>query len=71
MQDPFASSTFKQRTDWRKNRKIEIFSPLYSTIDPWKALEHEAVFRALERLCHVSGRRHGSKQFSRKTTPDD
>lgn len=50
---------------------IEVFSSLYSTIDPWKALEHEAVFRALERLCHVSRRRHGTKQFSRKTTPDN
>jgi hypothetical protein len=30
---------------------IEVFSSLYATIDPWRALEHRQVFDALERLC--------------------
>jgi len=42
---------------------IEVFSSLYSTILPWDALEHEEILRALERLCDVSRRRRGVKQF--------
>jgi len=29
---------------------IEVFSSLYATIDPWRALEHRRIFDALERL---------------------
>jgi len=43
---------------------IEIFSSLYSTIDPWEALEHGAIFGALERLCAPPKQRRGFKQFS-------
>ncbi len=43
---------------------IEIFSSLYSTIDPWEALEHEEIFGALERLCDVHRCRRGIKHFS-------
>jgi hypothetical protein len=43
---------------------IEVFSSLYATINPWEALEHAAIFTALERLCHVSRHRRGIRQFS-------
>lgn len=43
---------------------IEIFSSLYSTIAPWEALEHTAIFNALERLCYVSRHKRGIRQFS-------
>ena len=43
---------------------IEIFSSLYSTADRWEALEHEAIFEALERLCNVKRGRSGFRQFS-------
>ncbi len=42
---------------------IEIFSSLYSTIDPWEALEHGAIFNALERWCKPPRQRRGFKQF--------
>jgi hypothetical protein len=44
---------------------IEIFSSLYSTIDPTDALPHEAVFEALERLCGAARpqRRSGNRLF--------
>jgi hypothetical protein len=29
---------------------VEVFSSLYATIDPWRALEHRRIFDALERL---------------------
>lgn len=40
---------------------IEIFSSLYSTIDPTQALRHDAVFEALERVCGPP--RHGRSGF--------
>ena len=43
---------------------IEIFSSLYSTIDPWDALEHEHILTALEHLCSAPRRRRGVKLFS-------
>lgn len=42
---------------------IEMFSSLYSTIAPWDALEHDAIFNAMERLCHGAKSRGGIKQF--------
>jgi hypothetical protein len=44
---------------------VEIFSCLYSTIDPAEALPHDAVFEALERLCGRPRQGHGGfKEFS-------
>lgn len=45
---------------------IEVFSTLYATIDPWEALPHQVIFRALERLCHESRHRCGLELFSLK-----
>jgi hypothetical protein len=42
---------------------IEIFSTLYATIDPWEALQHQAIFGALERSCHASRHRCGVELF--------
>ena len=33
---------------------IEVFSSLYATLDPWEALEHEAIFDALARRAGAS-----------------
>ena len=30
---------------------VEVFSSLYATLDPWRALEHEAILTRLEELC--------------------
>jgi len=49
---------------------IEIFSSLYSTIDPWNALEHDAVFKALEGLSESPKPRGGLRQYSAATEPD-
>ncbi len=46
---------------------IEIFSSLYSTVDPWDALEHEDIFAALEEMCAIPRRRHGIRLFSLST----
>lgn len=38
---------------------VEVFSPLYATLDPWRALEHEVILTRLEKLCiarRMSGR---------------
>jgi hypothetical protein len=43
---------------------VEIFSSLYSTINPWDALEHEDIFEALECLCDMPRKGRGIKQFS-------
>ncbi len=43
---------------------VEVFSTLYATIEPWEALPHEAIFGALERLCHPSRHRRGVELFS-------
>jgi len=43
---------------------IEIFSSLYSTVDPWDALRHDDIFKALEALCKPPHRRRGTKLFS-------
>ena len=45
---------------------IEVFSSLYSTIEPWDALSHEEVLEALDRLCYTSG-----KSFRRFALVDD
>jgi hypothetical protein len=45
---------------------IEVFSTLYATIDPWEALPHQVIFRALDRLCRESGHRCGVELFSLK-----
>ena len=49
---------------------IEVFSSLYSTIDPWDALEHSAVFGALERLSETPKARGGLREYSAATEPD-
>ena len=43
---------------------IEIFSSVYSTLDPWDALRHRDVFDAIERLCGEPRRRRNLKVFS-------
>jgi len=43
---------------------IEIFSSLYSSIDPWEALEHREIFKSLECLCDSSQSKRGIRQFS-------
>ena len=45
---------------------IELFSSLYATIDPWEALTHEEIFKALETLCDEPRQQHRFKQFSLK-----
>jgi hypothetical protein len=45
---------------------VEVFASLYATLDPWEAMEHGAIFRALERLCGEPRVRHGLKVFSLK-----
>jgi len=50
---------------------IEVFSSLYSTIDPWEALEHDAVFRALERLSQPPKLRGGVRQYSLASETDE
>lgn len=42
---------------------IEIFSSLYSTIDPWDALEHQDILEALERTCAPPRQKRGTKRF--------
>ena len=48
---------------------VEVFSSLYATLDPWRALEHESILTRLEELC--AGRRNigGSIRFSLSRTP--
>jgi hypothetical protein len=41
---------------------VEVFSSLYATIDPWKALQHEEVFAALDRLCDEPRPRRGGER---------
>ncbi len=48
---------------------IEVFSSLYSTIDPWEALSHEEVFAALEEACAEPRVRHGLRTFSLQADP--
>jgi hypothetical protein len=48
---------------------IEVFSSLYSTIDPWDALSHDEVFAALEGLCAEPRTRRGLKTFSLQASP--
>jgi hypothetical protein len=43
---------------------IEVFSSLYATLDPWEALTHEDIFRAMERQCDAPRHRRGIKLFS-------
>jgi hypothetical protein len=43
---------------------IEIFSSLYSTVEPWDALQHEEIFAAMERLCGDPRKKGGMKLFS-------
>lgn|GEM_PF-1487782 len=43
---------------------VEIFSSLYSTMNPWDALEHEDIFEALECLCDMPRKGRRIKQFS-------
>jgi len=50
---------------------IEVFSSLYSTIDPWEALEDDAVFRALERLSQLHKLRGGARQYSLASEPGE
>jgi len=38
---------------------IEIFSPLYATINPWDALPHQDVFDGIDRLCRLRTRVSG------------
>lgn len=42
---------------------IEIFSSLYSTIEPWRALGHDEIFRAMEKHCTQSEQRAGLRLF--------
>ena len=41
---------------------IEIFSSVYSTLDPWDALRHRDVFDAIERLCGEPRRRYADRE---------
>jgi len=42
---------------------IEVFSSLYSTIEPWQALEHDAILAALEDLCDHPRQKAGMRLF--------
>ena len=48
---------------------IEIFSSLYSTVDPWDALRHEDIFSALEEMCAPPRRRRGTRLFAMADEP--
>ena len=43
---------------------IEVFSSLYSTIDPWEALEHDEILAVLEGFCDHPQRKSGMSLFS-------
>ncbi|MFC1526987.1 hypothetical protein ACFL6X_09295 [Candidatus Latescibacterota bacterium] len=43
---------------------VEVFSSLYATLDPWRALEHEAILARLEEQCTVRRGRPGPTRFS-------
>jgi len=42
---------------------IEVFSSLYSTIEPWEALEHNEIFAALEDFCDQQQQKSGMRLF--------
>jgi hypothetical protein len=42
---------------------LEVFSSLYATLDPWRALEHEVILDRLEEMC-TSHRRAGPVRFA-------
>jgi hypothetical protein len=48
---------------------IEVFSSLYSTIDPWDALSHDQVLGALDRMCAEPRHWRGLKTFSLAAAP--
>jgi hypothetical protein len=43
---------------------VEVFSSLYATLDPWRALEHEAILTRLEELCTARRTAGRSIRFS-------
>jgi hypothetical protein len=48
---------------------VEVFSSLYATLDPWRALEHESILTRLEELCAARRNLGGSIRFSLSRTP--
>ena len=49
---------------------IELFSSLYSTMEPWDALQHDEIFAALERLCDQPTQKCNMKLFSLSSQND-
>ncbi len=43
---------------------VEVFSSLYATLDPWRALEHEVILTRLEELCTARRTASRSIRFS-------